>query len=95
MRTYCTAALDADWSFFLSCAFADDGLVLKLVIITGHNVTDVQTIFIEEIRVFEETPIRKLTIARPTKAEPSLLIMSDSKFLSIPLERCNARRLCE
>lgn len=75
--------------------FADDGKILKVVSIIGYNVTDVKVILTEELQVIEGSPIRKLSIVRPSNAEPSLLVVSDSKITSIPLQRCHLRKSCK
>ena len=81
--------------FRFGCLFADDGKILKVVSVIGYNVTDVKAILTEELHVIEGASIRKLSIVRPSNAEPSLLVVSDLKITSIPLQRCDLRKSCK
>ncbi|KAK7590702.1 hypothetical protein V9T40_002315 [Parthenolecanium corni] len=72
----------------------DDGKVLKVASIVGQDVSDVKANLIEELQVMENEPIRKLSVVRPSNSDAKLLIVSDSKIRSIPLQRCDKMKSC-
>lgn len=82
------------WSFFP--LFIDNGKVIKAINAAsadGHDT--VSSVIVEELQVFSSNiTIRNLKIVRTDSSkEGRLIVVSDGEILSIPLHRCNDRRI--